>query len=67
MKVEDLIREGGEEERRKYIEGGVRRVVGRTGVIGRGEGDLKVGEGERRDREEVEGLEGVVKGLGGQA
>ena len=50
--------EGKREERRKYIESGVRRVVG----TGRGDGD-GVG-GETRTRDEVEGLEGVVEGLG---
>lgn len=51
------------EERRQYIEGGVRRVVGKGG-FGAGEGDLKAGEGERRPREEVEMLEGVVRAMG---
>ena len=46
------------EERRAYIESGVRRVVGKGGADG-----AEVG-GERRAREEVEGLEDVVKGLG---
>jgi len=43
------------EERRRYIERGARRVVGKGG--GGGE---EVG-GERRGKEEVEGLEGVVR------
>lgn len=51
--------EGRREERRRYIEGGVRKVLGRSGAV---EGE-EVG-GERRGREEVEGLEGVVGGLG---
>ncbi|KAL2038965.1 hypothetical protein N7G274_008305 [Stereocaulon virgatum] len=46
------------EERRTYIEAGTRNIVFRTGVV---EGE-EVG-GERRTREEVEGLEGVVRGL----
>ena len=50
--------EGKREERRAYIESGVRRVVG----VGRGDGD-GVG-GETRTRDEVEGLEGVIEGLG---
>ena len=58
-----MVREKRKEERRTYIEGGVRRVVDRGGISARGEGDLKAEDGERRGREEVEGLEGVVKGL----
>lgn len=50
--------EGKREERRAYIESGVRRVVG----TGREAGET-VG-GEMRARDEVEGLEGVVGGLG---
>lgn len=50
--------EGKREERRAYIESGVRRVVG----SGRDDGDA-VG-GELRARDEVEGLEAVVEGLG---
>ena len=51
-------RDGRREERRAYIESGVRRVVG----SGRGDGD-GVG-GELRPRDEIEGLEAVVGGLG---
>lgn len=50
--------EGKREERRAYIESGVRRVVG----TGREDGEA-VG-GEMRARDEVEGLEAVVGGLG---
>ncbi|CAF9907718.1 MAG: hypothetical protein ALECFALPRED_003782 [Alectoria fallacina] len=50
--------EGRREERRAYIESGVRRVVG----TGRENGEA-VG-GEMRARDEVEGLEAVVGGLG---
>ncbi len=46
------------EERRMYIEMGSRKIVGK----GAGAGE-EVG-GERRGREEVEGLEGVVGGMG---
>lgn len=46
------------EERRAYIEAGTKNVVIRRGTV-TGE---EVG-GERRGREEVEGLEGVVRGL----
>lgn len=49
---------GKREERRAYIESGVRRVVG----TGREDGEA-VG-GEMRAREEVEGLEAVVGDLG---
>lgn len=49
--------ESKKEERRAYIEGGARRVVGK-GVAERGE----MG-GERRGKEEVEGLEGLLRGL----
>lgn len=45
------------EERRAYIENGTRRVVGK-GVAG-GE---ELG-GERRGKEEVEGLEGVLRDM----
>lgn len=45
------------EERRAYIESGTRRIVGNG--IGGGEG---MG-GERRGKEEVEGLEGVLSGM----
>lgn len=48
--------EGKREERRRYIEGRVRRVVGG------GEGGREVGGGV--GEEEVRGLEGVVGGLG---
>lgn len=47
------------EERRAYIEAGTRNVVGKRGAV---EGD-EVG-GEKRAREEVEGLEGLVRELG---
>lgn len=47
--------EGRREERRRYVEGRVRRVVGKEGV---GEG------GGGRGEEEVRGLEGVVGRLG---
>ena len=50
--------EGKREERRAYIENRVRRVVG-TGT----EGGEAIG-GEMRQREEVEGWEAVVGGLG---
>lgn len=50
--------EGKREERRAYIESGARRVVG----SGREDGE-SVG-GEVRGRDEVEGLEAVVGGLG---
>lgn len=50
--------EGKREERRAYIESGVRRVVG----TGREDGET-VG-GEVRTRDEVEGLEAVVGRLG---
>lgn len=49
--------EGKREERRAYIESGVRRVVG----TGRGDGEA-VG-GAMRTRDEVEGLEALVEGL----
>lgn len=45
------------EERRAYIESAARRVVGKGGVAGEDVG------GERRGKEEVEGLEGVLRGL----
>ncbi len=50
--------EGKREERRAYIESGVRRVVGAGGEDGEAVG------GEMRAREEVEELEAVVGGLG---
>ena len=46
------------EERRAYIEAGTKNVVIRRGTV---EGE-EFGGG-RRGREEVEGLEGVVRGL----
>lgn len=49
--------EGKREERRAYIEGGARRIVG-------GSAGEEVG-GERSGREEVEGLESVVGGMEG--
>lgn len=49
---------GGREERRRYIEEGARRVVGKGGSAS-GE---EIG-GERRGKEEVVGLEGLVRGL----
>ncbi|KAG8528941.1 uncharacterized protein KY384_006630 [Bacidia gigantensis] len=63
--------DGKKEERRRYIESGVRRVVGKSGVGGGGgvgEGDLggRGMVGERRGREEVEGLEGLVRGVRGE-
>lgn len=54
--MEGVDWESRREERRGYIESGVRRVVGK------GVGEEEVG-GERRGREEVEALEGVVGGL----
>jgi len=45
------------EERRAYIESGARRIVGRGAAEGE---ELR---GERRGREEVEGLERLVTGL----
>ena len=52
------------EERRQYIEGGVRRVV-EKGSFGNREGALDtVGMG-RRGREDVEGLEAVIRVIGG--
>ena len=61
----DVDQESKKEQRRAYIESGVRRVVGK-GAFGvpHADGDLKAREGERRGREEVEGLEGVVRGMG---
>lgn len=50
--------EGNREERRAYIESGVRRVVGT------GREDGKAVGGEMRARDEVERLEAVVGGLG---
>ena len=50
--------EGKREERRAYIERGVRRVVGTGREDGEGVG------GEMRAREEIEELEAVVGGLG---
>ena len=48
------------EERRRYIESGVRRVVERSGIdAGEGGVDMAVGEG-RRTREDVDMLEGVL-------
>ena len=46
------------EERRAYIESGVRRVVGTGREDGEGVG------GELRARDEIDGLEAVVGGLG---
>ena len=54
--------EGGREERRKYVEGVVGRVVG----SGAG-GEVGWGGGRRVGAGEVEGLEGVVGRLGGGA
>ena len=51
-------RDGKREERRAYIESGVRRVVGTGREDGEGIG------GELRPRDEIEGLEGVVGALG---
>ena len=50
--------EGKREERRAYIESGVRRVVGT------GRDDREAVGGELRARDEVEGLEAVVEGMG---
>ncbi len=50
--VEGVDWEGKREERRAYIEGRVRKVVGKTA----GEGQGRIG------REEVEGMEGIVSG-----
>ena len=52
------------EERRQYIESGVRRVVGKGG-FGNSEGGLEATGMERRSREDVEGLEAVIRGIGG--
>ena len=46
------------EERRMYIEMGSRKVVGKGAAAGE-----EVG-GERRGKEEVEGLEGLIGGIG---
>lgn len=66
--IDNVDWESRREERRQYIEGGVRRVAGKGG-FGGGEGEAMMdsiaGNGaERRGREEVEGLEGVIGGLG---
>ena len=53
-----MDRDGKREERRGYIESGVRRVVGSGREDGEGVG------GELRARDEIEGLEAVVGGLG---
>ena len=53
-----IDRDGKREERRAYIESGVRRVVGSGREDGEGVG------GELRARDEIEGLEAVVGGLG---
>ena len=45
------------EERRAYIEGGARRIVGKGTIEG------EEVSGERRGREEMEGLEGLITGL----
>lgn len=50
--------EGKREERRAYIESGVRKVVGN------GREDVEGVGGEMRARDEIEGLEAVVGGLG---
>ena len=50
--------DGKREERRAYIESGVRRVVGTGREDGEGVG------GELRARDEIEGLEAVVGELG---
>lgn len=50
--VEGIDFEGKREERRAYIEGRARKIVGKTGGEGRG----------RIGREEVEGMEGIVGG-----
>lgn len=52
------------EERRGFIEGRVRRVVGDVVVGDEGNGGLDVGMGMGRvGREDVVGLEGVVRGM----
>ena len=56
-KGDEAIRQGRRDERRRYIESGVRKVVGKFG-----EGSAEIG-GERRSREDVEGLEGLVEGM----
>ncbi|KAL8729360.1 MAG: hypothetical protein Q9166_004753 [cf. Caloplaca sp. 2 TL-2023] len=61
-KIGDVDWESRREERRAYIEGRVRKVVG---GIGTDAGD-KVVKGPRIGREEVRDLEGVVSGLGGE-
>ncbi len=52
------IWDGKREERRAYIESGVRRIVGN------GREDVEAVGGELRARDEIEGLEAVVGGLG---
>ena len=52
--------EGKREERRAYIESRVRKVVGMGGV---GEMERR-GKGERVGVEDVEGIEGVARGMG---
>ena len=49
--------DGKREERRAYIEGRVRRVVGK----GSGDGERR---GDRVGVEDVEGIEGVARGMG---
>ena len=62
-KVADVDWKSKKEERRQYIESGVRRVVGKGG-FGNGESELEGMAGERRGREDVEVLEAVMAGLG---
>ncbi|KAL8917228.1 MAG: hypothetical protein Q9208_008067 [Pyrenodesmia sp. 3 TL-2023] len=59
-KIGDVDWESRREERRVYIEGRVRKVVGATGGAG-GDGDVM--KGVRVGREEVRDLEGVVGGI----
>lgn len=54
--MEGVDWEGKREDRRAYIEGRVRRVVGKTA------GGLEEESGGRMGREEVEGIEEVVSG-----
>lgn len=55
--------EGKREERRRYIESGVARVLRRGGGVGTGGMEMQDG-AERRGAEEVEALEGLVRGGG---
>ncbi|KAL9129317.1 MAG: hypothetical protein Q9217_002188 [Psora testacea] len=68
ISIDNIEWESKREERRQYIENGVRRVVdggGFDGGVGEGMMDSLASMGaERRRREEVEGLEGIVKEIG---